>query len=179
MTTTLTESKVKATPTHTTRPARSVRPLGLFSRGLSPFFGRAPFWALREEMDDLITQMSDEWNGGPLTQEFQASLDLSEDDNNVQVRLDVPGIDPENIEVEVAGDLLKITGERKEEQEEKTKTYHRVERRYGSFARAITLPCEIIEDQIDATCDNGVLTITLPKNGTTKARRISVKPVAK
>lgn len=97
----------------------------------------------------------------------------------MQVRLDVPGIDPENIEVEVTGNLLKITGERKEEQEEKTKTCHRVERSYGSFARAITLPCEINEGKIDASCDNGVLTITLPKNEAAKSRRISVKPVAK
>lgn len=56
MSTTLTKPKVTAPPARTTQPARAVRPFGLFSRSLSPLFGRAPFWALRDEMDDLITQ---------------------------------------------------------------------------------------------------------------------------
>jgi len=179
MPTTMTKTKEKATPVRVTQTERQSHPLTRFSQEIGSLFGRAPFLSLRDEMDNLITRFSDDLSNGWLAQSFNASLDLSENNEAVEVRLDVPGIKPEEIEVEVTGNLLQITGERKEEREEKGKTFHRVERQSGSFSRAITLPCEVKEDQIQATCENGVLTVTLPKCEIVKPHKITVKPKAK
>ncbi|WP_417377739.1 Hsp20/alpha crystallin family protein [Gimesia sp.] len=176
MATTMTEEK----QTNLSRKNEvQTRPLSRFSQDLSSFMGRAPFLSLRNEMDNLLNRFSDDFGNGWLTQGYAASLDLSETNNHIEVRMDVPGIKPEEIDVEVSGNLLRITGERKEEQEEKGKTFHRIERRSGSFSRSVTLPCEVEENQVEASCNNGVLTITLPKCESMKAHKINVKPVAK
>lgn len=137
------------------------------------FGGRTPFWLLRNEMDNLLSRFSGD---GGLSQAFDAMLDMSETENEVEVRMDVPGIQPEEIDVEVSGNTLIITGERKEEKEEKGKTYHRIERTSGCFSRSVTLPCEVERDQVEAQCDNGVLTITLPKSNLSKSHKVTVKP---
>lgn len=176
MATTMTEEK----QTNLSRKNEvQTRPLSRFSQDLSSFMGRAHFLSLRNEMDNLLNRFSDDFGNGWLTQGYAASLDLSETNNHIEVRMDVPGIKPEEIDVEVSGNLLRITGERKEEQEEKGKTFHRIERRSGSFSRSVTLPCEVEENQVEASCNNGVLTITLPKCESMKAHKINVKPVAK
>lgn len=179
MTTTMTKEKEKTTPAEATQIARKKAPLTRFSQELNSLFGRAPFWSLRDEMDSLINRFSDDWSGGWLTQGFDASLDMSETNDAIEVRMDVPGIKPEEIEVEVIGNQLRISGERKEETEEKSKTYHRIERHSGSFSRAVTLPCEVKENQVRADCENGVLTVSLPKCESVKPRKIAVKPKAK
>lgn len=177
MATTMTKEKSKSAPTG--QPEVKTGALSRKPGDLASFFGRAPFWSLRDEMDHLLTRFSDDWNSGWLTQGFEASLDLSETNDKIEVHLDVPGIKPEEIDVEVSGNQLRITGERKEEQEEKGKTFHRVERRSGSFSRTVTLPCDVKEDAIEACCDNGVLTISLPKAEAVKCHKVTVKPKAK
>ncbi|WP_299462796.1 Hsp20/alpha crystallin family protein [uncultured Gimesia sp.] len=112
---------------------------------------------------------------GGLVAGFDAMLDMSETDDEIEVRMDVPGIQPEEIEVEVSGNTLFIKGERKEEKEAKGKTYHRIERTYGSFSRSVTLPCDVESDHIEAQCENGVLTVTLPKSDFRKPQKITVK----
>tara|TARA_R110002095_G_scaffold91424_2_gene79798 strand:- start:4030 stop:4518 length:489 start_codon:yes stop_codon:yes gene_type:complete len=139
---------------------------------LSSYFGRTPLWEFQSEMDNLMNRFSG--NGG-MVAGFDAMLDMSETDDEVKVRMDVPGIQPEEIEVEVSGNTLVITGERKEEKEEKGTTYHRVERTCGSFSRSVILPCEVQSDHIEAQCENGVLTVTLPKSDFNKPQKITVK----
>ena len=145
------------------------------SRRLAPLFSREPFHALQQEMDDLINRYasgrSTDWAGGVSV----PSIDLTETDKTVEVRVDLPGVKPEEIDIEVSGDTLRVTGERKEEQEEKGKTYHRIERYSGSFARAITLPCAVKDDKVHAECRDGVLTISLPKAEEVKTHKIKVK----
>jgi HSP20 family protein len=152
----------------TTLPART-------SWGLRPFFSRDPFRALQDEMDDLIGQFETEWNGDLPSRVTAPSLDLSETDDSLQVRMDMPGIKADDVNIEVTGNTLRVTGERKEEKEEKGKTYHRVERRYGKFARALSLPCAVKEDKIEAECRDGVLTVTLPKTEPSRTKKIKVK----
>ncbi|QGQ22519.1 Hsp20/alpha crystallin family protein [Gimesia benthica] len=142
--------------------------------GGSSFPGRAPFGDLRSEMEKLLNTISGA--GGITTAGLNAALDISETEDAVEVRMDVPGIEPDEIEVEVVGELLRITGERKAGQEEKGKTWHRVERSVGSFARSIKLPCEVESEHIEANCERGVLTIVLPKSQFNKPRKIQVKP---
>ena len=89
--------------------------------------------------------------------------------------MDIPGMEAKDIDIQVNANVLTVSGERKEEREEKGKTYHRVERRVGAFSRSVTLPCPVKEDAVDAQYKNGILTIKLPKTEEAKARKITVK----
>lgn len=143
------------------------------SNRLSNLFHRDPFASFREDMNDLIGRFAGEFDNG-LTVEIP-SMDLAETDNQIEIKMDVPGLKPEEVNVEVQGNALVVTGQHKEEKEEKGKTYHRIERRTGSIQRSITLPCDVNEGQIVAECKNGVLTVTIPKAEQAKTRKIPVK----
>ncbi|MGE5192422.1 MAG: Hsp20/alpha crystallin family protein [Deltaproteobacteria bacterium] len=135
-----------------------------------------PFRALRDEFDELFNRLSSDWDGGKwLTKEFSPACDLSETADAFQIRMDVPGIKPEDITVQVTGDSVQISGERKEEKEEKGKTYHRLERRSGSFSQMLRLPTPVNEDKVQAEFSDGVLTVTLPKTEATKVKTVKVK----
>jgi HSP20 family protein len=133
------------------------------------------FQALREEVEDLVSQALGEGEPWPLTRLYAPSLDLSETDTTVEVRMDLPGVKPDQVDVQVSGNLLTVSGERKEEKEEKGKAFHRIERRCGSFARSITLPCPVQEEKVEAQCRDGVLSITLPKTDEAKSHKVKVK----
>jgi HSP20 family protein len=134
-----------------------------------------PFQALRDEFDQIFGRLATDWDGKWLTSEFSPACDLSETADAYQVRLDVPGIKPEDITVQVTGDSLRISGERKEEKEEEEKTYHRIERRSGSFCESLQLPGAVNEEKVQAEFHDGVLTVTLPKSEATKTRTVKVK----
>ena len=89
--------------------------------------------------------------------------------------MDILGMESKDIDIQVNANILTVSGERKEEHEEKGKTYHRVERRVGAFSRSVALPCPIKEDAVDAQYKNGILTIKLPKTDDAMARKITVK----
>ena len=135
---------------------------------------RDPFSVMRDEMNDLISRI---WHGpdGSNVLALTPAVDVSEDDNAYEIRVDAPGVSAENFDIQVQGNTISISGKREEEKEEKNKTFHRIERRSGSFSRAITLPSDINEDEVAAQYDNGVLTLTLPKSEKSKSRKISVK----
>jgi HSP20 family protein len=143
-------------------------------RGLRPFFGRDPLATLRQEMEDLLTRFTTEgvegWVGGMMA----PSMDLAETNEALQLKVDVPGMKPEDIEIEVTNNLLRIRGERREEKEEKGKTFHRVERRAGKFSRTLSLPCAVQENKVHAEYHDGVLSILLPKAEEARAHRIKV-----
>ncbi len=106
---------------------------------------------------------------------FMPEVNMVETDKAVEVTVDLPGLKPEEVQVEVRDQMLLITGERKEEKEEKGKTFHRVERRAGMFRRALQLPVEIKEDKVEAQFTAGVLKITLPKADRAAPRQIEIK----
>jgi HSP20 family protein len=103
------------------------------------------------------------------------TMDLYQTEDNVVVKMGLPGVKPEDIQISVTNGVLSIRGEVKEEKEEKEKTYHLRERRYGSFSRSVTLPSNVSIEKSDAEFDNGILTLTLPKAEEAKAKTISVK----
>jgi HSP20 family protein len=144
-------------------------------RSVRPWFRRGPLESIREEMEDLFSRALGEEPGLWPAERIVPSLDLAECDAAVEVRVDIPGMEAKDIEIQVNGNLLTISGERKEEREEKGKTYHRVERRVGSFSRTVTLPCPVKEDAVDAQYKNGILTVKLPKTEAAKSRKITVK----
>lgn len=106
---------------------------------------------------------------------FVPPVDVYEDAQKLALKLEVPGIHKEDLDIHVEGRNLVIKGERKFESEEKEENYHRIERRYGTFVRSFTLPSTVDTDSIDATCADGVLTITLAKKAEAKPKQIPVK----
>jgi HSP20 family protein len=133
------------------------------------------FSTLRREMDRFFEDLAG--NGGRHGMERWAPfMDVTETPEALVVKAEVPGVDPKEVEISVNGDTLTIKGEKKEEEkEEKGKTWHRIERSYGSFLRAVMLPAPVDADRITAEARDGVLTITLPKTEKAKAKRIEVK----
>lgn len=142
---------------------------------LEPRAVRDPFRAMREEMDDLVHRFFGDWSTDTGALAFSPDIDLSETPTSLIVHMDLPGVKPENIDIEVVGNTLRIHGERMEEKREKEHAYIRTERRTGTFTRTLTLPCAVQEDKIEALDRDGILTITLPKTEAAKARKIKVK----
>jgi HSP20 family protein len=97
-------------------------------------------------------------------------LDVSETENALEIVADLPGLEKQDISVSLEDNLLTIKGERKEEKESKDKRFHTVERRSGSFYRALRLPVEVENDKIEATFKDGVLTLSLPKTKESKKK---------
>lgn len=100
-------------------------------------------------------------------------FDLSETEDELIVRLEVPGIDKKDININLSEGMLTVTGERKLEKEEH-ETYHCTERCYGTFSRSICLPFEVDADKVDASFKDGVLKITLPRSEIAKPKKIEV-----
>lgn len=138
-------------------------------------FSRAPFRALQQEMDDLINRVSREWDGNLPSFDFRPAVDLSETDGTLEIKMDMPGIKPEEVSIEVVGNSIRISGERKEEKEQKGKTWHRVQRATGQFSETVTLPCPIKEDQVQAEFHDGVLVVTLPKVEAARTHKVKIK----
>ncbi|MGI9101286.1 MAG: Hsp20/alpha crystallin family protein [Terriglobales bacterium] len=108
------------------------------------------------------------------TASFVPPVDIYEDEHNITLKLEVPGIEQKDIDVRMENNTLTVRGERKFEKEEKEENFHRVERRYGSFYRAFTLPNTVDADNINAEYENGVLTIKLAKKAEAKPKQIKV-----
>ena len=103
------------------------------------------------------------------------AVDMFETNDHLVVKASVPGVKPENLDVTVQGDTLTIKGETKEEQEGQQGRYHFRERRQGAFSRTVTLPYPIQSDKVEASFENGVLTLMLPKAEEVKPRSIKVQ----
>ncbi len=130
-----------------------------------------PFLALQDEMNRLFdTFFSDPFSVRPFRElagfqgSFMPRLDVSENDKEVLVSVEIPGMDENDIQVTFNDGVLAIYGEKRAEKEEKDRRYHRVERSYGSFRREVEIPSPVEEDKITATFKKGVLSVTLPKS---------------
>lgn len=103
-------------------------------------------------------------------------IDIYQTDEDVVVKASVSGIKPEEVEVTITGDTLTIKGETKTEEEVEKENYFRKERSYGAFSRSILLPSSLQTDKAEATFENGVLTLTIPKAEESKPKQIKIKP---
>src|SRR5271165_866661 len=108
------------------------------------------------------------------TTSFAPAVDVYEDEHQVTLKIEVPGIDEKDIDVRVENNTLTVHGERKIEKEEKEENYRRVERHYGTFTRTFTLPTTVDTENVAATYDKGVLKIALPKKVEAKPKQIKV-----
>jgi HSP20 family protein len=105
---------------------------------------------------------------------FAPAVDVYEDVKKVVLKLEVPGIEEKDLDIRVEDHTLTVKGERKFEAEEKEENFHRIERRYGSFFRAFTLPTTVDTENVQASYNAGVLKLELAKNPETQSRQIKV-----
>jgi HSP20 family protein len=101
-------------------------------------------------------------------------VDIYEDEHNIVLKIEVPGIDEKDIDVRIQNNTLTVHGERKLDKDEKEENFRRVERQYGSFTRSFTLPSSVEPGQVSARCDKGVLNINLAKKAEAKPTQIKV-----
>jgi HSP20 family protein len=135
---------------------------------------------LRHEFDHLLERFGVEY-GGPLrevqTGAIRPAIESYVDDGKFTVRVELPGVDPENVEVSVAGGILTVKGKREEKHETRKRDFFRRELRYGSFERSITLPEGIKAEDLKATYHNGVLELTapMPQEALPKAVKVQIQ----
>jgi len=106
---------------------------------------------------------------------WQPAVDIYEDDHEVVVKMEVPEVDQQDINVHIEDQTLIIRGERKLEKEEKRQNYHRIERSYGKFRRSFALPASVDQERTTASCEKGVLKVVLPKKTGELPKQIEVK----
>jgi HSP20 family protein len=127
---------------------------------------------LRVFQDSLSRLFSEPASSRP----WSPAVDIFETENELVLKADVPDIDPKNVAIQLENHTLTLKGERKFESEQQTnKGFHRIERSYGTFVRAFTLPDTVEGDKVKAEYKNGVLTVTLPKKELAKPRTINVQ----
>lgn len=141
-----------------------------------PFF---ELTSLQDRVNQLFNQAFGGWEGfgfeQPLTSaEFVPPVDILEDEHNILLQAEIPGVKEGDLNITLENNVLTITGERKFKDEEKKENFHRMERRYGKFTRSFTLPGGVDFEKVNATFDNGILTITLPKKEEFKPKQITI-----
>ena len=114
------------------------------------------------------------WEGDSM---LKPRVDLSGAEKEYMLTVEIPGVDEKDVSVDVSGGILTIRGEKKQEKEDREADYYRIERRYGSFQRVLSLPDDVDQENIKAGFKNGVLTITMPRKAVAKSevRRIQIK----
>lgn len=151
---------------------------------LVPYRFRNPFTALTQDFDRFLNPAPTSDNRDLWDDEFFAPMramqggipvDISESDDEVFVRAELPGLEKDQIHVEVKDNFLTLSGEKQHRNEHKDRNAHRVESAYGRFSRTVSLPSEVVSEKANASYKNGVLEVTLPKAENAKRRAITVK----
>jgi len=141
-------------------------------------------WEPFKELEDLQNRLSSVFSRAPRQGNGREGLtladwspvaDITEDDKEYLIKLDLPEMKKEDVKVTVENGVLTVSGERKFDKEEKNKKYHRVERGYGTFMRSFTLPDDADANKINAEFKNGSLMVHLPKSEHAKPKQIDVK----
>jgi len=134
---------------------------------LNPFRGEMDrFWDKLFTERPFVRAFSEEWS---------PSVDISETEDKLLIKAELPGLEANDVNVSISGDLLTIKGEKKKEEEEKDEHHHYIERYAGSFQRSFRLPVNVQADKVEAAFDKGVLNVTLPKVEEAKKKEIEVK----
>ena len=132
------------------------------------------FLSLRDNFDGLFENF---FGRMPIQRQdfWLPTVDIVENNGNIEVKVELPGMNKDDIKVTIKNNMLQLSGERKQEEETKEKTFHRIERYFGKFCRTIQLPADIDADKIKAQYKDGVLNITLPKPKSMKPKEIEVE----
>ena len=160
-------------------------------RDIAPWWGssgsnaksveESPIAHLHQEMDRMFDRFLENYrtpfgrkNGN---EKLTPDMDVVETDEALEAKFDLPGLDEKDLDVNLTDDVLTIKGKKETEKEETEKEYHRVERSYGTYYRAIRLPCEVDASKVTAQFSKGVLTVYLPKaeSAKSKSKKVEVK----
>ena len=149
---------------------------------MSNIIRRSPFFelnSLQDRMNQLFNQPFGGFENFGFEQQlapenFLPPVDISEDDHNITLQAEIPGVKQEDLNITLENNVLTISGERKFKEEEKKENFHRIERRYGKFTRSFTLPATVDAEKVNATFENGLLNITLAKREEFKAKQITI-----
>jgi len=136
---------------------------------------RSELARLHDEMDDLLGSFFSGWEWPSLGRGRWPAVDIADRENDILVKVEVPGCKSEDIDISVQGNMLTISGEKKEEEEKTGRGYYHVERSYGTFRRDLHLPSDVEPGKIEAVYKDGVLSITMPKAEKCKAVKVKVK----
>ena len=129
--------------------------------------------ALQNRMNSLFRDFQE--NDNPLTTaSFVPAVDIYEDAKKVVLKLEVPGMEEKDLDIRVENHTLTVKGERKFEKDEKEENFHRIERRYGTFYRAFTLPSTVDTENVQATYNSGILKLELNKKPEAQPKQIKV-----
>lgn len=142
-----------------------------------------PLGVFHREFDNLFENL---WRGFDLPTlgryetpfgDMALRMDVTEDEDRIRVKVELPGINEKDVEVALSDNVLTVKGEKKVEREETEKPYAYMERSYGSFHRSIPLDVDVVTEKVEATFENGVLTINLPKTAEAKKpyRKIPIR----
>ncbi len=132
------------------------------------------------EMQNRMDRLFRDYSGSQEGQEFLTTgsfippVDIYEDEHNVTVKMEVPGIEEKDLDIRVENNMLTVRGERKFEKDEKEENFHRIERRYGTFTRSFALPNTVDTEHVQANYENGILRIQLAKKAEAKPKQIKV-----
>jgi|SRR5213595_3376404 len=138
-------------------------------------------WEPTREVDSLqseVNRLFDSFFGAPArgssARRWVPAMDLVETDDHLVLKADLPGLDRDDVSIEIKDGVLTVSGERKTEHEERGDGYHRVERAFGGFSRSLTLPRGIDANQVSAEFDKGVLEVRIPKPEEQKPQRVEI-----
>jgi HSP20 family protein len=143
-------------------------------------------WDPSREVDTLQTEVNrlfDTFFGGSAgnaggIRRWVPAMDLAETEDHLVLRADLPGLDRDDVNIEVKDGVLTVSGERKAEHEDREEGFYRVERAYGSFSRSLSLPQDVDAGRIEATFDKGVLAVRIPKPEERKPHRVEIGSVS-
>lgn len=132
------------------------------------------FTTLQDRMNRLFRDSYGEGQEALTTTTFAPPVDVYEDEHNVTLKIEVPGIDEKDIDVRIENNTLSVHGERKFEKDEKEENFRRVERHYGSFTRTFTLPNTVDTEHVQANYEKGILKIQLAKKAEAKPKQVKI-----
>jgi HSP20 family protein len=132
--------------------------------------------SLQTEMNRLFNAAFENQGNGPSTRRWTPAMDLLETDDEFVLRADLPGMNESDVSIELEDNVLTLSGERKTEHEDKREGFYRMERSFGSFSRALTLPKGVDPEAVNASFDRGVLEVRIPKPEQRKPRKITISP---
>lgn len=134
------------------------------------YLARDPFFRLFDSLLNQDLSPSEEVSN----RTWMPPVDIQETEDAYRLTAELPGLTKDDISITLENNVLRLSGERKFEKDVKKESYHRIERTYGTFTRAFTLPSQVNSEKVQAAFENGLLTITVPKAEQAKPRRITI-----
>jgi HSP20 family protein len=141
--------------------------------------GSEPFGSLQREINRLFEDFASGFPSfGGATRDVMPTMDVAETDKQIEITVELPGLEEQDVQLNLSDNTLTIRGEKRAEREQKEKDYHLVERSYGSFSRTLELPARVNADDIKASISKGVLSVTVPKPAPAQVKKIQIKAAA-